>query len=170
MKKSEIKILIIVILIFALMFGFFLLIGKEDSNGDIKLSEIKIEDQEKLLLTKEERKKCINGLINYLNSKHYYICEKIRFYNNKADNANNKKYFYALVIGGDESLIEITNLGNGKFKYTYIGNEVTPDEVSEETGVSYNQIINYEEYKIDKELEEIREEAKSAQPDDTEMP
>ena len=169
MNKREKKAFIIVLLLLVFSIGIILFVQNENNKSNIKLSDIEVTNEDKLLLSKTERDKCLEDLINYLNAEQFYKCEEIRFYNNQ-DDVNNKTYFYALVIGADESLIEITNLGNGNFKYSYIANELTPEAVSEDTGVSYKQIVNYDEYKKDKELEDIRENAKSALPDDTEMP
>lgn len=168
MKKREIKV-VIIFLVFIV--GILLLfLSNHKKNQYIKLPNIKIENKDKLLLSDSDKNNCINGLIEYLNSEYYYVCNKIVFYNNEVDKTKNKKYFYALVVGGDNSLIEITNLGNGNFKYSYVGNEVTENRKSKVTGVTYKQIVDYEQYKKEKELEKIREEGSKALPDDTEMP
>ena len=168
MNKKEIKATIVLILIFIII--GIILFKLNDNENYIKEKNVKIENDSILSLSNSEKKKSIDDLIKYLNDKSYYICNKIEFYNNTFDESTNEKYFYALAIGQDESLVEITNLGNGNFKYEYIGNQLTPDSISSVTGVSYQQIVNPEKYKRQLELDEIREEGKNALPDDTEMP
>lgn len=168
MKKKEVSVLIVLIIVFAIV--GIILFKSQLNEGDIKKNSVKIRNEEILKLSNNERKMCIDGLVKYLNDEYYYVCSAIEFYNNTFDTSTNNTYFYALAIGEDESLIEITNLGNGKFKYSYIGNELTPDSVSEDTGVSYTQIIYPDKYQREKDLEQIREDAKKAPPDDTEMP
>lgn len=167
MKKREFKVGIIFLVFIIGVVLLFLSTNKK--NQYIKLSNVNIENKELLLLSDTNKNKCIDDLIEYLNSEYFYECKKIVFYNNQEDK-NNEEYFYALAIGKDQSLIEITNLGNGSFKFRYIGNELTEDAKSKITGVSYKQIVNYDEYKKEKELEKVREEGLNAAPDDTEMP
>ena len=168
MRKRDLKVGII-FLVFVV--GILLLfLSNHNKNQYIKKANIDIENMDKLLLSNSDKDKCIDGLIEYLNRKYYYVCKQIVFYNNRDNKSQNKKYFYALVVGEDNSLIEITNLGNGNFKYSYIGNEITENRKSKVTGVTYKQIVDYEEYKKEKELEKIREEGSKALPDDTEMP
>lgn len=172
MNKGE-KVTAIVLLIFLILISIFLLQVKRGTNEDqsnIEAKDIQIKNKDDLQLSDDEKEICIDKLIKYLNKKSYYECSEIEFYNNTFDEATNSQYFYALAIGNDQSLIEITNLGNGKFKYEYIGNELTPNDQSTTTGVSYLQIVNPEKYVKQKELEEIREKAKQDLPDDTEMP
>lgn len=168
MNKKEIKATIILIIIFVII--AIILFRLNDNEDYINKKNVRIKNEDILLLSNSEKEKCIDGLIKYLNDEYYYICNSVEFYNNTFDESTNEKYFYALAIGQDESLIEITNLGNGNFKYEYIGNQLTPDSISSVTGVSYQQIVNPEKYKRQLELEEIREEGKNALPDDTEMP
>lgn len=168
MNKKEIKATIILVIIFVII--AIILFRLNDKKDYINKKNVRIKNEEIILLSNNEKDKCIEGLIKYLNDEYYYICNSIEFFNNTFDESTNEKYFYALAIGQDESLIEITNLGNGNFKYEYIGNQLTPDSISSVTGVSYQQIVNPEKYKRQLELEEIREEGKNALPDDTEMP
>ncbi len=168
MNKKVIKVLVILIILSAVV-GF--IIFKSQSKEEyINKKSVKIRYEDILNLSESEKDKCIEGLIKYLNDNYFYVCNRIEFYNNSFDESNNEKYFYALAIGQDKSLIEITNLGNGKFKYLYIGNQLTPESTSSNTGVSYKQIINPGEYRKERDLERMREEAKNSPPDDTEMP
>lgn len=169
MNKKVIKVLIGLIILSTIAF-FIIFMSQSKNNNYINKKNVKIRYDEILNLSKSDKDRCIEGLIEYLNNEYFYICDSIEFYNNTFDESSNKTYFYALAIGEDESLIEITNLGNGKFKYSYIGNELIPDSVSEDTGVSYTQIIYPDKYQREKDLEQIREDAKKAPPDDTEMP
>lgn len=170
MNKKEIKASIVLILIFTIIGVILFKLNNNNKNNYINKNNVRIINDEVLLLSNSEKKKCIDGLIKHLNDEYYYICNKIEFYNNTFDESTNEKYFYALAIGQDESLIEITNLGNGNFKYQYIGNQLTPNSTSDITGVTYQQIVNPDKYQYELELEEIREEGKNALPDDTEMP
>lgn len=172
MNKAEKRITIIMIVFLIVITSLLLLTKKEtkDDNNTIELKNIEIENKDILLLSDNEKEKCIESLIKYLNKQAYYECYKISFYNNTYDTSTNDKYFYALVFGKDKSLIEITNLGSNQFEYSYIGNELTKDANSEVTGVSYLQIVAPDEYNKEKELEQIREEGITALPDDSEMP
>ncbi len=169
MNKKVIKVLIVLIILSVIAF-FIIFMSQSKNNNYITKKNVRLRNDDILNLSKSDKDKCVDGLIEYLNDKYFYICDRVEFYNNTFDEASNDKYFYALAIGADESLIEITNLGNGNFKYSYIGNELTPDSTSADTGVSYTQIIYPENYQREKDLEEMREDAKKALPDDTEMP
>ncbi len=161
-EKKLIGLLLIIFIIITIILSF-----KLKNKDDIKLSQVKITNEAILSLDNNDKKKCIDGLIKYLNKKKYYVCKKIVFYKNTYSNSS--VYLYALVIGNDKSLIEITNLGNSKFNYRYIGNELTPNDKSSKTGVSYNQIVNKEEYEKEINLEKLREEIKNSQPEDDEV-
>lgn len=164
MNKKEIKATIILIIIFVII--SIILFRLNDKKDYINKKNVRIKNEEILILSNKEKEKCIDGLIKYLNDEYYYICNKIEFYNNTFDESTNEKYFYALAIGQDESLIEITNLGNGNFKYQYIGNQLNPNSTSDITGVSYKQIVNPDKYQYELELEKIIEEGRNALPDD----
>lgn len=164
MKKNK-KYNIIILSIILFLIFLFLIFYINFKGRKIYLSEVNVEKSNVLLISKSRQKNCVKGLIDFLNQHNFYVCEKIVFYNNTFDKKNNKKYFYALVVGNDKSLIEIENLSDDGFEYTYLGNELTPNAISDKTGVSYLQIINPTEYKKQEELKKIQEEAKSALPD-----
>ena len=170
MKKNEKVALLILLVMLVLISCFLFYVKKNTKIDDVKQSDVKMVNTDIILLSDNEKNKCIQKLIKYLNKKAYYKCSSIEFYNNTFDESSNSKYFYALVIGSDESLIEITNLGNSKFKFEYIGNQITQDNQSSVTGVTYLQIVDPDEYNKEKKLEEMRKDAEKALPDDTEMP
>ncbi|MBE6157411.1 MAG: hypothetical protein E7160_01300 [Firmicutes bacterium] len=163
-RKIKISIIMILLIgiIVALAFYF------ENNHKKIKLKNVEVVNEDILVIDEEDRKECINGLIKYLNKEHYYKCKKIKFYLNTYSLETSDKYFYALVIGADKSLIEIHNLGNGNFKYKYIGNQMNPNTVSPDTDVTYLQIIDPEKYELQNKLTEIRENGENALPDGTE--
>ena len=172
MNKKETIAAIILLVLFSIL-GIFLFSTKKSvkkESTDIKQENVKIVNEEILMISDKEKKDCISKLIKYINKQYYYNCSEIDFYNNTFDESSNSKYFYALVIGSDESLIEITNLGNSKFKFEYIGNQITQDNQSSVTGVTYLQIVDPDEYNKEKKLEEMRKDAEKELPDDTEMP
>lgn len=158
MNSRDAKVAVILLIIFAAI--IFLVFFLQRDNNKIKESKVKFKNENILLLSDKDKKIMKEDLINHLNEEYYYECEKIVFYNNTYDRKSNKKYFYALVIGKDKSLIEITNLGNSKFKYSYIGNELTEDAKSKVTGVTYLQIVDPEEYEIGKKLDKEMKENK----------
>lgn len=156
-KEQTIKLIFRIIMIFAIIGVIFIvLLVIKEKQRKIYRYDVKIKNEEVLDLTKSDKKKCIKELIAYLNSEYYYVCESITFYINTFDKSNDLKYFYALVKGNDKSLIEIKNNGNGNFDFTYIGNEITPNNISEETGVSYLQITNPKKYINEKKEKEER--------------
>lgn len=162
MNSRDIKVAIVLLIIFAVI--VFLVFYINNDSKKIKESKVKFENENILLLSDKDKEIMKEDLVNHLNDEYYYECEKIVFYNNTYDKKSNKKYFYALVVGADKSLIEITNLGNSKFKYSYIGNELTEDAKSKVTGVTYLQIVDPEEYEIGKKLDkEIKENKKNNQ-------
>lgn len=159
MKEKEIKISIILLIVLAVIIGLaFLISNKDATKPDIKLKGVEIKNKNILLISDKEKKVMIKGLINYLNREKYYECKQIVFYNNTYDKQSNKKYFYALIKGADNSLVEITNMGNYKFEYSYITNQANVDEKSEVTGVTYLQIVNPKEYEKQKKAEEDQKE------------
>ena len=153
MKFRDARVAVVLLIFFSVI--IFLVFFVENDRNKIKEYKVKFENENRLLLSDKNKEIMKEDLINHLNKEYYYKCKKIVFYNNTYDKKNNKKYFYALVIGQDKSLIEITNLGNSKFKYSYIGNEVTEDAKSKVTGVTYLQIVDPKKYQNQKELEEI---------------
>lgn len=164
-KNKRYNVIVLILIILLLLLLIICYINFKDRQ--IYSDQVKIRNQNILLISEEYQKQCIKDLINYLNDEYFYECNTITFYNNTFDTENNKKYFYALAVGRDQSLIEIKNLGNGNFEYSYIGNELTPDATSQETGVSYLQIIDPEEYEKQEKLKEIRESADTSIIDST---
>ena len=167
MKKREFKVAIISLIILAIIIIVLLITNFNDK--PIKLEKTAFGNDSILELSDSEKEELKTELIDYLNNQSYYTCDKIDFYINQASDADNTKYFYALVIGGDRSLVEITKLENGKFKFNYVSNQISPDEISAETGVSYRQIVNYKDYQKQKELEEMRKDIKNTAPDGDEI-
>ena len=170
MKKNEKVALLILLVMLVLISCFLFYVKKNTKIDDVKQSDVKMVNTDIILLSDNEKNKCIQKLIKYLNKKAYYKCSSIEFYNNTFDEKNNSKYFYALIVGNDRSLIEITNLGDGDFKYEYIGNQLTTNNKSSVTGVSYLQIVDPDGYENEQELDDIKKNAEQALPDDTEMP
>ena len=166
MNNRNSKAIIVLLLIFAVI--MFLVFFIERDRDKIKLPSVKFERENILLLSSKEKEDLKEDLINHLNNEYYYKCKKIVFYNNTYDKSSNKKYFYALVIGADKSLVEITNLGNSKFKFSYIGNEVTDDSKSKVTGVTYLQIVNPKKYEKKKKLNKELDDMEKGTPDGTE--
>ena len=90
MKKREFKVGIIFLVFIIGVVLLFLSTNKK--NQYIKLSNVNIENKELLLLSDTNKNKCIDDLIEYLNSEYFYECKKIVFYNNQEDK-NNEEYF-----------------------------------------------------------------------------
>lgn len=165
MKKSDIKLAIFLITVFIIVCTILFFVQKD--KYDIKLKKIKIENESILTISEDEIKKMEQGLVDYMNDEGFVICNKIKFYNNNF--SSDSRYIYALVIGNDKSLIEITNKDNGNFGYYYVGNNVNKEAKSPKTGVSYLQIIEPKEYEKNKNLENLRKEMEHALPDDDEI-
>ena len=167
MKKKDTKIAVILLIVLAVIVGLVFWVSyKDNEKEDIKLKKVVVKNKNILAISNKEKKAMINGLIDYLNKEKYYECSKIIFYNNTYDKSSNKKYFYALIIGADKSLVEITNMGSYKFKYSYIANQANENEQSEVTGVTYLQIVNPKKYEKEKKIEKDQEELENYNSED----
>lgn len=153
--RRHYKVFILLIL-FLLIFLIYFLVNLKSNNK-------KLIDENNILkdFTVEEKNELINDLFNYLDNEKIVVNNELSVY--KKRNINNNNYIYIKLNDKYNSIFECFK--NKKYICTLLGNSVLKMNKSIYSNITYLELIDESQYKLEKELEELREKAKTSKPD-----
>lgn len=127
-------------------------------------ANIKIKDKSQYLseFNEEDQKALKDTIRKYLAEKKFGEYSTVKFI--KKVEVNSNKYYYFSIDDETKILFELS-YNNNKIIINYMGNSVSDDTKSENTGYTYLQIMNPKKYKKEQELNEIVEEGKDSEVD-----